>query len=289
MRVIGIQTRLPTGQVETLSIEAERVLIGSAAHCDVRLPVDQAKAEHVLVELGPAGAFARALAFEPPPTINNVPFTQVPLQPNATLGVNQCQLLVTVGEATGGGDAITPKKRTSPLTVISMLIMIPAAIYIFFVDDPSDIPSKNVPRKLPELWAAPITECTFSGPQAAAFARERITVADAKRERRPFHVQDGVSAVAVYETAASCFRAGGDAASAALADESAKFLRREMNDDFRSRHVRLEHALDVQDYPQAQKEVRLLLQFTEGKSGEYVTWLTNLDRKLKAKIGEKKS
>ena len=76
MRVLRFQTRLPTGQVEQLSIESERVLIGSGAHCEIRLPLAEARVEHVLVELGPAGVFARALNFEPPPTINNVPFTQ---------------------------------------------------------------------------------------------------------------------------------------------------------------------------------------------------------------------
>ena len=35
----------------------------------------------------------------------------------------------------------------------------------------------------------------------------------------------------------------------------------------------------------ARREVRILMQFTEGKQGDYVTWLSNLDRKLKLKLG----
>ncbi len=61
-----------------------------------------------------------------------------------------------------------------------------------------------------------------------------------------------------------------------------------MNDDFRTRRVRLEHALNVEDTANAQKEVRVLLQFTENKSGEYVTWLSNLDRRLKLKAATTK-
>jgi hypothetical protein len=53
--------------------------------------------------------------------------------------------------------------------------------------------------------------------------------------------------------------------------------------------VRLEHALTVEDYVSAQKEVRVLLQFTEGKSGDYVTWLSNLERKLKIKVAAAKT
>ena len=52
MRVLKFQTRLPTGQVEQVTIESERVLIGSGAHCEIRLPLAEAGVEHVLVELG---------------------------------------------------------------------------------------------------------------------------------------------------------------------------------------------------------------------------------------------
>ena len=148
---------------------------------------------------------------------------------------------------------------------------------------------KASPKQTPELWQAPVTSCPHGGGQALAFARERMTVADAKRERRPFHVQDGVQAVPTYEVAAVCFRAGGDSPSGILAEESAKFLRRDITDDFRTRRVRLDHALTVEDNVSAQREVRVLLQFTEGKSGDYVTWLSNLERKLKLKAGTKNS
>jgi hypothetical protein len=288
VRVLKFQIRLHTGQVEQLNVEAERALIGSGAHCEIRLPIDQARVEHVIVELGPGGLFARALSFEPPPMINNVPFQQAPLPPGALLGVGGCQIYVEIAGDAVGGESAQKKKKSNPLTLVALLLLMPAAGYVFLFDDPGDGRTRPPPRAAPELWDAPITACSYSGGQALAFATERMAVADAKRERRPFHVQDGVQAVPIYETAAACFRAGGDPGSAGLADESAKFLRREMNDDFRTRRVRLEHALTIQDYVSAQKEVRVLLQFTEGKSGDYVTWLSNLDRKLKLKVATAK-
>ena len=288
MRVLKFQTRLPTGQIEQLSIESERVLIGSGAHCEIRLPLAEARVEHVLIELGPAGVFARALSFEPPPTINNVPFTQAPLPPGAVLGVSGTQIYIEVVEAAQGGGQLQQKKKSSPVMLVALLLIVPAAGYLFFGSDEGLVGGGQRPApQPPELWAAPIGQCPQADRAAAlGFARERMAVADAKRERRPFHVQDGVSAVPIYETAAACFRAGGDAASGNLADESAKYLRREMTDDFRMRRVRLEHALATEDYVSAQKEVRVLLQFVEGKSGDYVTWLSNLERKLKLKVGE---
>ena len=288
MRVLKFQTRLPTGQVEQLSIESERVLIGSGAHCEIRLPLAEARVEHVLIELGPAGVFARALSFEPPPTINNVPFTQAPLPPGAMLGVSGTQIYIEVVEGQLAGGQLQQKKKSSPILLIALLLIVPAAGYLFFGDEEGfgggDEPAMPQP---PELWTAPVAQCPQADRGAAlGFARERMAIADAKRERRPFHVQDGVSAVPTYETAAACFRAGGDVASGNLADESAKYLRREMTDDFRMRRVRLDHALATEDYVSAQKEVRVLLQFVEGKSGDYVTWLSNLERKLKLKVGE---
>jgi hypothetical protein len=285
MRLLKFQTRYPTGQVEQLSVETERVLIGSGAHCEIRLPLDQARVEHVLLEAHPQGLFVRALSFEPPPTINNVPFTQAPLPPGAVLGVGATQIYVEATEGQGQGQSAEKKKGSSKITLLAMLIMLPAAYMLFFDDEDLSGQTRQTTKAPPELWAAPITQCPHQGAQALAFARERMAVADAKRERRPFHVQDGVQAVPVYETAGACFRVGGDGASAKLAEDAAQFLRREMNDDFRTRRVRLEHSLNTQDYVSAQKEVRVLLQFVEGKQHEWVTWLQNLDRQLKLKVG----
>jgi hypothetical protein len=199
--------------------------------------------------------------------------------------VGGCQIYVELAEGVGaGGDP--KKKKKSPVTTIALFILVPAAGYMLLVDDPPET-TKPAPKQIPELWQAPVASCPFTGGQALAFAREKMAVADAKRERRPFHVQDGVQAVPTYEAAAVCFRAGGDPGSGALAEDSAKFLRRDIMDDFRTRRVRLDHALTVDDNVSAQKEVRILLQFTEGKSGDYVTWLSNLERKLKLKASTK--
>ena len=288
MRVLKFQTRLPTGQVEQLSIENERVLIGSGAHCEIRLPLVEARVEHVLIELGPAGVFARALNFEPPPTINNVPFTQAPLPPGAVLGISGTQIYVEVQESLNQAGLPANEKKKSPVMMIALILMLCAGGYLFLMgDDTAGAKDEQKPQP-PELWAPPSPACPHARDRAEAisYARDRMGAADAKRERRPFHVQDGIQAVPIYEMAAACFKAGADAASGNLADESAKYLRREMTDDFRMRRVRLDHALSIDDYVSAQKEVRVLLQFVEGKQGEYVTWLSNLDRKLKLKIGD---
>ncbi len=286
MRVLRFQIRLPTGQIDSINIEGERVLIGSGAHCEIRLPLDQAAVEHVLIELGPAGVFARALNFQPSPMINNVPFMQSPLPPEAVLGVNQTQIAVAVADSAGlGGQAQQKKKGQSPVALIGLALILPAAGYLFLMPDENNGPGLTK-KEAPALWAAPVAACPVTGPQALARGRERSGIADAKRERRPFHVVDGVHAVPLFEEAAACYRSGGDPASAAQADEAARAMRNELNEDYRTQQVRLEHALGVEDWPGAQRQVRILQQFTLGKTGDYVTWLTNLDRKIKLKVGE---
>ncbi len=290
MRVLRFQIRLPTGQIEQLNVESERVLIGSGAHCEIRLPLDQAAIEHVSIELGPAGVFARALNFQPSPTINNVPFMQSPLPPEAVLGINHTQIAVAVADSVGmGAQAQKQKKGSSPLLLVGLALIVPAAGYLFFMPDEGGGTSRGGGGEPPALWGAPIAACQVGGVQALARARERMSIADSKRERRPFHVSDGVQAVPLFEEAAACYRTGGDNAAAAVADQAARAMRAELNDDYRTQQVRLTHALSVEDWALAQRQVRVLQQFTAGqKPGEYVTWLSNLDRKLKLKIGEGK-
>jgi len=50
--------------------------------------------------------------------------------------------------------------------------------------------------------------------------------------------------------------------------------------------VRLEHSLSTQRFETAQKEVRVLLAFLQGKEGEYVEYLSLLERKLRIKYGD---
>ncbi len=287
MSFLRFQIRHPNGQIEQLQVEGERVLIGSGAHCEIRLPIDQASIESVLVQSNAGGVYAQALSFDPPPTINQTPFSQAPLQAESVLGIGQVQIYVTMSDTAAGGAVVAKKKQQS--NPLSYLVLILAAVggvyYAFFMDPEAGVAAQ--PREIPDLWEAAVGACpqTGSAEQAIALARDKESVGDARRERRPFHVQDGVAAVPLYETAAACFKQGGDMASAQDSTNEAAALRKEMYDDFRTHRVRLDHALQIQDFVTARKEVRTLLAFLEGRQGDYVTWLSNLDRKLKLKVG----
>ena len=197
---LRFQIRQPDGHIEQLVVEGERVMIGAGAHCEIRLPVDQSALEAVLVQQTPSGVYAKALCFDPPPTLNNIPFNQAPVQAESILGVGQMQIYVTVSEETAGGAVVAKAKaKTSPMTVALVLLCGAAAGYYFFAGD-DQAESGPQPHQVPELWDATPQVCPQSAPeQALARAHEIQQVADARRERRPFHVQDGVAAVPLYE------------------------------------------------------------------------------------------
>jgi hypothetical protein len=288
VRALKFQVRYPDGRSEEFVVDAERVLIGSGAHCEIRLPVDQAAIEHVLVQLSGAGAFAEARSFNPPPTLHGSPFSKVQLMPDALLGVGSVQIGVSVVEVAGDAGLVHKKQeKTSPMTYILAAIAVPISLYVI-LSDSGDAVTAAPPKEYPKLFDEPVATCPQQAPeQAAAFANDKLALANARRERRPFHVQDGVAAVPLYEQAAACFKAGGDPEAARDAEEAGSQLRAQVEEDYRTHRVRLEHAMTVKDWRTAQKEVRVLLAFTEGKQGEYVTWLSTIDRRLQLKYGKK--
>jgi hypothetical protein len=285
MSVLRIDITHADGKAESMLVDAERVLIGSGAHCEIRLPVDQAAIEHVLVETQAGFVRAQARAFEPPATINGVPFTEAALAADAVLAVGAVKMRVAPAQAAQGEKVVRAKQgKTSPMTYLLAAIALPLAAYVILADDDDDARASTAPQA-PELFAVPETQCPTSGPKALALAKDKRSIADGKRERRPFHVQDGVGAVPIFEVASACFKAAGDAENAKDAAEAAKELRAQVSEDYRTHRVRLEHALSVNDWKTAQHEVRVLLAFTDGKPGEYVTWLSNLDRRLRLQHG----
>lgn len=288
MQGLRFEIQHADGRVEELTIEGDRALVGSGAHCEIRLPVDQAAVENVALQLGSTGLVAEARSFQPAPTINGSSFTRTQLLPDAVLGIGAARMRIVAVELGVSADVTRKKQeKTSPFTYILALVAVPISLYILLTDDGS-ARQAPAPHNVPALWSSPIETCPKASPeQALAYADDRLALADAKRERRPFHVQDGVQAVPLYETAAACYRTGHKDAIAKELSATAKKLREDVGEDFRTHRVRLEHALAIKDWQTAQREVRVLLAFTKGLSGDYVTWLSNLDRRLQLKYGGK--
>ena len=75
MGMIRVEKRWPNGQREITEVEGQRALIGSASHCDVRLPMDQAAEEQVLLYVVGPTLRAEVRAQSPLVTVNGEPLT----------------------------------------------------------------------------------------------------------------------------------------------------------------------------------------------------------------------
>jgi hypothetical protein len=281
---ICIQVIPVAAPMQAFAIEGDRVCIGSAAYCEVRLPLGEAAAEHVVLEdRGAAGLFAHALSSQPPPTVDGVVFSVVRLEPAAVLRVGSTKIRATTQGLVAKKDE-KAKAKSNPVILLAAAVVIPVGIWQLTLNQPdSDV---TAPTEAPPLFSESAATCPQAQAQPAlAYALEQVELADAKRERHPFHAYDGVQAVGLYHVAAACFRSGGDPTAAKEVDEAGADLQRKLNESYRTHRVRLEHALSVDDKLVARQEVRALRDLTTGRPGAYVSWLSNLERRLQLAEG----
>jgi hypothetical protein len=283
MGTIRFDIRHANGQRESAVVEGQRALIGSASHCDVRLAMDQSAYEHVLIEVVGSTLRAEARAEEPPATVDGIALVASALSPEAVLGVGDTRLYVSfVPDAFDGPRLSAKQPASSPLLPLALLPIFAALAYLLFWDGNGKIAPP--PAQLQALFSeAPVPCRQQDASQALAFAEEQTEVAQGKRERLPFAVEDGVNAVGLYRLAASCFRAGGDSARASEAEQAALTLEQELSDEYRARRLRLSHLLTVEDYVLALKDITVLRALTSEKKGRYFEWLGHVTEQLKMK------
>jgi hypothetical protein len=278
--------RQPDGRVERLMVDADAALVGSGAHCEIR--IGGAAHEQMLVTMAGDAVHVDVRAIEPMPLVDGQPFRQANLRPESLLAIGAVQLMVEVRDLDGEKNVVKAKGEPfSPVTWLALVLAVPLAGYVLFGDE---LRSRRevVPEGAPELFEAPVTTCRQSSTdEALAAAFDALALARGKRERSPFAVQDGVAAVPLFERAAACFTQGGQAALAAEASGSAKDLRARLADDYRVHRVRLEHAVETDDDKSALKEVRVLRNLTDGKGGPWIEWLGSVERRLTMKLGRK--
>jgi hypothetical protein len=283
MGIIQFDIRHANGQRESAVVEGQRALIGSASHCDVRLAVDQAAYEHVLIEAVGSTLRAEARAEQPPATLDGVELVASALSPDAVLGVGNTRLYVSfVPDAFDGPQVFKKQQGKSPLLALALVPVFGALLYLLFWDEGNSIAPP--PAQVQALFSDAKVACPQQeASRALAFAEEQTQLAEGKQERLPFAIEDGVVAVGLYRLAASCFLSGGDAARANQAEQAEAVLKQSLNDEYRSRRLRLSHLLTVEDYPLALKDVSVLRALTSDRKGRYFEWLAQVSEQLKAK------
>jgi len=293
MSLIRFEIRFADGRTEVATVEGERALIGHAAHCDVRLPIDQAASEHVAVHVIGGTVRIESKAIEPAATVNGMPFATIPISPESPLTVGTTRIFISLVETTGkrgGGGGPAPKREsqaaTSPLVqALGIGILIVGGYYVL-----PDPPRRSAPppAELPDIFASAAPACDLPPDQALSRAESRRDMANADRERSPFVPRDGLAAVELYETAAACYQKAGATAKMTETANAAKALRETITLDLRARRVRLEHLLAVGDYELAARDVHVLETLTAGKRGPWIDWLAGVDQLVKQKVAPAK-
>jgi hypothetical protein len=296
---LSFTLRLPDGRPLELAVDADTALIGSGAHCEIRLSPDDCPIEQMFVEARAGGVFGQARSMNPPALLNGVPFTQGRLLPESILQIGRVQVSVSLSQlSTEPAARKTKQRRTSPITYLAALVGFPLGFYALFT-------LQKKPAGLPKAVDPPVLFADAEGrrpcPQqapgaAAALADSQTLLADAKSERAPFDPKDGVAASDLYELAASCFKVAGAKTEAEQAKASAAAMRETMSEDFHTHRIRLERALATKDYDSARTEVNILLDFMDRDpereqpkgATEYTTWLSTMDRQIELKFASKK-
>jgi hypothetical protein len=285
---LAIQLTPSSGRTESFTVDAERVRIGSAAYCEVRVPHGEAAPVQIVLEdAGPLGLRVEVLATVPPVLVAGQPLVSGVLPPSATLEIGLTRIaLATLGGGPVSGAGPVAKKKTSPITLVVAAIAVPLGLSQLALPDGDD--GLGSTREPAALCASAAPACPQGEPTAAlALANEQRELAAAKRERRPFRAADGVRAVELYRTAAACFRAAGDAPHVGESEQAAQVLERDLGESYRTHRVRLEHALETKNYEVARGEVRALRDLLSGHSGPYVAYLESLSRRLSLRLGKK--
>jgi len=281
--LIRFEIRYADGRKEIAHVDGERALIGHGAHCDVRLPLDQAASEHVAVEVVGGTVRVETRAFEPPATVNGLPFTTMPIGPDVPLKLGATRIFISLGDFGLEGAPVVQKKKgeeTSPFMKVLGVGVIVAGAYMFLNKEDAEAPT--APMQAPDLFGVAPAVCPQDAPdQARALAADKRGIAEGKRERSPFVAKEGVQAVELYEMAAACFRQAGDSESAGQSQKDAAELRALITQDFRARRIRLEHLLEVGDYQLARYDVTVLRSLTEDKQGPWVSWLAHVAQVIK--------
>lgn len=278
MENVCFEIRHADGRQERTAAAGSRIVIGSGAHCDVRLSADQAAFEHVVIEDQPAGPLLRCLAAMPTTMLDGSALTERLLGPSAMLCIGATQIHITRPVL-----AIVAKKSALGPAMVAKLLVVAALVGgIVKVAGMTTEDAMAPPPAIPELFAKTGAACPRTDlAEARAVADEQRANADGARDRSPFDPRESRAAIKAYETASACYRVTQSAEASADAAQSAKRMREETLLDFRARRVRLERLLLVNDYELAAQDVAVLTGLTEGQQGEYPRWLAAVAQDIK--------
>lgn len=268
-------------KVDSLTVANDRVLVGSGAHCDVRLPATECASEQAVIE-GFAGAIRISIKSTRPPVFvdgRRVDEGATVLGSILTIGATSLHIALTAS-IDAGAKLPAGESRRSLLVVGVGFVALLGLGYLWL--GAGGGPRQALPPT--KIWDDAPSVCPATDPtEAAAMAQVKLANAEARAQRHPFYLAEGVEAVRLYGVASACLRLVGPEAKGEADDarDAGRELRQRIDMDYRVRRLRLEYALSRKDIPTVASEVSMLRELLAGKSGPYAEWLNHLGRTMK--------
>jgi hypothetical protein len=267
-------------KVTVLDVQSDRALIGSGAHCDVRLAPDEAAVEQLTVETIDEGVYAKTVAIDRPCLLNGAPFLEGRVPATAMLEVGP--VVICVKFAPREEQEKKKKANTSATPAgVQALALVGLAVGFYYVlgKSPDGTILGDFGVVSPPSLSVAAEPCPQADPVAArSIADESLTAAEMKRERAPFYPSDGLTAVRLFRRAAGCLRGADAEAAAREAERAADRLQQKLADELHVRHVRLERMLAEQKFADAKREGKLIAEFIADPTNPYSQWLSAVVR-----------
>lgn len=289
----ALRIELHRGQHATvLEVQDDRALIGSGAHCDLRLAPDEAAVEQLLIEaIGGDEVYARARAMHPVCLLNGAPFLEGRLSPASVLELGAIALRVQRVERKDSARKPQRQRQSATSPTIQALGLIAVALGLWHVLQPKQkgggaLASEVGPPPVAALAPEPCPVTRQTG--ALALARQTMSEAESKRERAPFYPGDAALAAPLFAQAAACFELAGDRDAAQQAHEAARALAQHVADAIHVGHVRLERFLVDQQFADARAQADLLADLLSDKHSDYSVWLAGVQREWELRADQVK-
>lgn len=273
-RVVEVQA--PGGGLERYELHGAKLLIGTGAQANVRLPPKSGLADSELgIAVGDLGVTVTQLTPAGVVTYGGVAThaVEVPWGDEVFVKGVRFTFLASAGKRKGLNAALL---LAVPLAVLTL------GFFAFQTLQAGEALAQEIaaPPLLPS--ATPCTDTARD--QAARRAASAEQAAQAKQERFPFAPRDGVEAARLLSEACSCFEAAGLDSARARADEASRAWSAKMEQQYAALQLSLRVALDngrKENALQAIDEIEALL--GDIRDSQYGRWLQAVRRDLELK------
>ncbi|HTV25975.1 MAG TPA: hypothetical protein VMG12_45065 [Polyangiaceae bacterium] len=276
----GLRFRIErTGaRAEVLEVDAPRALLGSGAHCEVRLSPHEAAPEQLLVRCSPQGLDAVCCGAPAATLLDGAPFVRGAIPDGARFSIGDCHVRIErIGVLGGHSRASAQRAGRLPLLVLGLASL--ATLVVLLVDPAAD-GSVAPPPRTPALWEpADAQSCARSArDEARELGQIHWQAALMKRERAPYYLEDAMTAVGLFQRAQACFELGRDTAAADRAGREFERLLLQLEADYHRRRVLLERAIGQSDWRAAAREAHALQRLLGERHPDYAGWLGDVER-----------